>query len=166
MSRFLPLSAALAAGLALLASGGCGFQPLYAGPGYTALPGLAIQSGEDRIDYLVDAALRRHLGDGDSPYRLVLSTALRESPIGISADGVARRYSLTARTRYSLEREGAEPVRGQVSETVQFDAPADPAALIAARSDAESRAARVLAERLAQALAAELQRRERAPDPS
>jgi hypothetical protein len=162
MTRILPLGAALAAGLALLTAGGCGFQPLYAGPGYTALPGLAIQSGEDRIDYLVDAALRRHLGDGDSPYRLALTTTLREAPIGISASGVATRYNLTALTRYSLEREGAAPVRGQVSETVQFDAPGDPAALIAARSDAEARAARVLAERLAQALAAELRRREHA----
>jgi len=166
MSRFLPLSAALAAGLALLTAGGCGFRPLYAGPGYTALPGLAIQSGEDRIDFLIDSALRRHLGDGNSPYRLVLSTRLRERRIGISASGVARRYSLTAQTRYSLEREGAEPVRGRLSEMVQFDAPGDPAALIAARSDAEARAARAVAERLAQALAAELRRRERAPDPS
>lgn len=162
MSRFLPSGAALAAGLALLTAGGCGFQPLYAGPGYAALPGLAIQSGEDRIDYLVDAALRRHLGTGDSPYRLVLSTRLRESPIGISASGVARRYSLVAQTRYSLEREGEQPVTGTVGQTVQFDAPSDPAALIAARSDAEARAAQLVAERLAQALTAELRRRERA----
>lgn len=165
MIRFLPAGAALAAGLALLTAGGCGFQPLYAGPGYTALPGLAIESGEDRIDYLVDAALRRHLGDGESPYRLVLSTRLRERPIGISADGVARRYNLTAQTRYALHREGVEPVAGLVSETVQFDAPPDPAALLSARSDAEARAARVVAERLARTLAAQLSRRERAEAP-
>ncbi|MGY6628549.1 MAG: LPS assembly lipoprotein LptE [Oceanicaulis sp.] len=166
MNRILPLGAALAAGLALMSAGGCGFQPLYAGPGYASLPGLSIESGEDRFDYLVDAALRRHLGDGDSPYRLVLSTRLQERPIGISASGVARRYSLMAQTRYSLERPGAAPVRGLVSETVQFDAPGDPAALIAARSDAETRAARVLAERLAQSMTAELRRRERAPNRS
>lgn len=166
MKRILPMGAALAAGLALMATGGCGFQPLYAGPGYAALPGLSIESGEDRFDYLVDAALRRHLGDGASPYRLVLRSRVRERRIGISASGVARRYSLTAQTRYSLERPGAEPVRGRVSETVQFDAPNDPAALIAARSDAEARAARVLAERLAQAMTAELRRRERAPNRS
>lgn len=159
MIRFLPSGAALAAGLALLTAGGCGFQPLYAGAGYAALPGLAIQSGEDRIDYLVDAALRRHLGDGDSPYRLALATTSQEAPIGISASGVASRYNLTAVTRYSLEREGAAPIRGRISETVQFDAPGDPAALIAARSDAEARAARAIAERLAQTLAVELRRR-------
>ncbi|KAA5803844.1 hypothetical protein F1654_08580 [Alkalicaulis satelles] len=152
--------AALMAGMALFSAAGCGFQPLYAGGGgFDTLPGLAIQSGEDRFDYLVDAALRRHLGQGDSAHRLELTTRVRDRAIGISASGVARRYSLTAQTRYVLHPSGdRSPVRGMVSDTVQFDAPADPAAVIAARSDAEERAARQIAERLAFALAADLRR--------
>ncbi|MCC5996815.1 MAG: hypothetical protein JJU18_10655 [Oceanicaulis sp.] len=159
MPRPARLLAALTAAAALLTTAGCGFQPLYAGAGYQSLPGLAVESGEERIDYLVDAALRRHLGQGDSAYRVELTTNLRESAIGISASGVARRYSLRANTRYVLHPGGGHaPVRGQISETVQFDAPSDPAAVMAARSDAEERAARLIAERLAGALAAELRR--------
>lgn len=143
----------------------CGFQPLYGGPGYTALPGIAITAENDRVGYLVEDALRDHFGEGRSPYSLELQTEYRVSPLGLSAAGRASRFSAEMRVSYLLT--GPEEFRhsGRVAEAVFYDAPSDPYALIAARAAAEERAAERVAEQLALELATALQRTERGLEP-
>ncbi len=137
---------------------GCGFQPLYAGPGFSALPGLTIEAEDGRIGYLVEDALRDTLGSGRSPYHAVLETDFRESAIGLSATGRARRFSGEIRVDYTLTGPDGFEHSGRVSEPVFYDAPSDPYSLIAARSAAEERAADRVAEQLAQEFATVLQR--------
>ena len=163
MRRRFHLLSALTACAALL-SAGCGFQPLYSTGGYGGLPGLAIETGDTRQDYLIEAALDRFLGSGRSAYRLVLDTAANEQRIGVSAAGRANRYGYTLSTAYLLTDGDGEVLEGEVSETVYFDAPRDPYALIAARADAEERAADLIARALSRDIAAALQRAARAEE--
>ena len=144
----------LAAACAPLAA--CGFQPLYAGPGITALSAMEIEAGQSRIDYLLEDAVSGAFGSGtdESPYRLVLNTETDERRLGISAADRASRYGLDLRVRYRLV-EGDEIVaEGLVRETAYFDAPFAPYALIAARRNAEEQAALAAARTLSRRLAA------------
>lgn len=155
-------AAALGLGLAcipLLA--GCGFQPLYGGAGFSALPGIAIEAGDDRVGYLVEDALRDHLGSGRSAYRAELDAAYGERPLGLSAAGRARRFSAVLQVEYTLFGPDGFEHSGLLSEPVFYDAPSDPYALIAARAAAEERAADRIAEQLAQEFAIVLRRAER-----
>lgn len=152
----------VAAGVGAMLVSGCGFQPLYSTTGFAGLPGLEIEAGETRQDYLIEQALDRYLGGGRSPYRLSLRTSSDVQRLGISAAGRASRFSLVVSTRYILSGvPGEGRVTGAVSETVYYDAPTDPYALLAARADAEERAADLIARNLARDIAAALQRRDR-----
>jgi len=158
MAKAGRITGALSGLLVAGALSGCGFQPLYGGAGFQALPGLEIEAPNDRVGYLVEDALRDHLGGGRSPYRVELQTTYRESTIGLSAAGRASRFRADMRVTYLLTGpDGFEHV-GRVSEPVYYDAPTDPYALIAARSAAEERAAERVAERLAREFATALQR--------
>ena len=151
--------AALSLGLActgLLA--GCGFQPLYGGPGFAALPGIAIDGSDDRVGYLVEDALRDYLGAGRSAYRAELETEIGEIPLGLSAAGRARRFATVLQVNYILTGPDGFEQLGEVSEPVYYDAPSDPYALISARTAAEERAAEAVALQLAQEFAIVLQR--------
>ena len=144
---------------------GCGFQPLYAGPSVSVLPGLMIQTSDDRIGYLVEDALRDHLGDGRSAYRADLEAAFITRPLGLSAAGRAGRFNTLLRVDYVLTGPDGFEHSGRVSEQAFYDAPSDPYALIAAQSAAEERAAERVAEQLAQEFAIVLQRVERGFEP-
>lgn len=157
MRRRFHLFHALAACSALLTVG-CGFQPLYGAGGYASLPGLQIETGDSRQDYLLEAALDRFLGTGRSAYRITLRTRANERRLGVSAAGRADRYAYLLSTAYTLSSREGEVASGQVSETVYFDAPGDPYALIAARADAEERAADLLARTLTRDIARSLER--------
>lgn len=151
--------AALSLGLActgLLA--GCGFQPLYGSAGFGALPGLAIEASDDRVGYLIEDALRDHLGGGQSAYRAELETAVGEVPLGLSAAGRARRFATILQVNYILTGPNGFEHIGEVSEPIFYDAPSDPYALITARAAAEERAAEAVAEELAQEFAIVLRR--------
>lgn len=148
----------LAACAALVLTAGCGFQPMYATPGFSALPGLTITTGDTRQDYLIEDALLDFLGSGRSPYRVSLDTTTTESPLGLSAAGRAARFSYVVSSAYRLTGPDNLSIGGVVRETVYFDAPSDPYALIAARGDAEERAAELIARRLTQDISTKLQR--------
>jgi LPS-assembly lipoprotein len=149
---------AFAALLSVGALAGCGFQPLYGGAGYQSLPGLEIEASNDRLGYLVEDALRDYLGSGRSPYRVSLETSFNERPLGISAAGRARRFTAAVTARYVLTGPDGLRLSGNVAETIFYDAPGDPYALIAAKAAAEERAAERLGERLATEFATALQR--------
>lgn len=158
-TQFKRVPMVLLAGLSLLVSA-CGFQPLYGGPNFSALPGLTIEAGPTRQDYLIEDGLRDFLGGGNSPYRLEFQTETREVGLGLSAAGRAARFQYIVQIAYRLSPPEGEPVTGTFMESVYFDAPSDPYGLLAARSDAEERAAGEVVQRLVQELAAELRRAE------
>ena len=157
MKHRFHLFRALAAGSAILAAG-CGFQPLYGAGGSAGLPWLQIEAGDSRQDYLLGAALDRFLGAGRSDYRIALRTSANERRLGVSAAGRASRYAYRLTTAYTLSDREGEVATGRVSETVYFDAPSDPYALIAARANAEERAADLLARTLTRDIARSLER--------
>lgn len=157
--RFPLLGAPLIAGALLIA--GCGFQPLYGSAGFSALPGLEIEAGDSRQDYMIEQALDRFLGTGRSAHRLTFETRTSEQRLGVSAADRASRFGLVVTASYLLTAPDADPITGQVRETVYFDAPQDPYALITARADAEERAADLIARALARELAAALERQSR-----
>lgn len=159
--RPVKASAWIAACAALVLTAGCGFQPLYGSQGFSGLPGLDIQSGDTRQDYLIEDALDDFLGSGRSDYTLALETRTDERSLGLSAAGRASRFSYQVSTAYVLTDRSGEALQGIVTETVFIDAPRDPYALIAARADAEERAADLIARRLAQDISAALERRRR-----
>ncbi len=149
------LTLACAAALSLAA---CGFEPLYAPAAVAPLADMEIEAGEERVDFLLEDALRGEFGASGaaSPYRLVIGTSQRERRIGVSAADRATRYSLYLVVRYQLFERGAEDAvaSGRVEESVYYDAPREPFAITNARRDAEARAAAGAAERLARRLAA------------
>jgi len=149
--------AALITGAALGVSA-CGFTPLYAPSAVAPLQAMEIESGAERIDFLLEDALRGEFGAGaeTSPYRLQLATSRRERRLGVSEADRATRYALDLTVSYTLfHAERAQPVdRGRVSESVYYNAPREPYAITSARRDAEARAAAGAAERLARRLAA------------
>ncbi len=144
---------------------GCGFQPLYGGSGFQALPGLEIDASDDRVGYLVEDALRDYLGGGVSPYRAELETAFRETPLGLSAAGRASRFRSDLQVSYRLTGPDDFEHIGRITEPVFYDAPTDPYALISARAAAEERAAEQAAERLVREFATVLQRAEDGLEP-
>lgn len=164
MHRLLKGLASIAALGALTLSAGCGFQPLYATQAYAGLPGMSIVAGQARQDYLIEDALRDFLGAGTSRYQLVLQTRTDERSLGLSAAGRASRFSYRLTTQYQLTTPDGEVLSGAIRETVFLDAPPDPYALLAARADAEERAAELIARRLASELASGLERQRRMPE--
>jgi LPS-assembly lipoprotein len=93
------------------------------------------------------SSLREQAGAGDSPYRIAVNTRVRERGLGRAGDGRATRFALQVTASYTLTRvDGvdARPIRGSLVERVIFEAPQDPFALLAARSQAEQQAAEVL----------------------
>ena len=139
---------------------GCGFQPMYSGPAYRELPGLEITATDDRLGYLVEDALRDHLGGGQSRYRANLDVRMTEGPLGLSGAGRATRFRASASVRYRLEGPDGFEADGAISELVYYDAPGDPFAQVAARQAAEERAADLVANRLVVEFTSIIQRRE------
>ena len=158
-TQFKRVPMVLLAGLSLLISG-CGFQPLYGGPGFSTLPGLTIEAGPTRQDYLIEDGLRDFLGGGRSPFRLEFQTQTQEVGLGLSAAGRASRFQYIVQIAYRLSPPEGDPIVGTFMDSVYFDAPRDPYGLLAARADAEERAAGEIVQRLVQELATELRRAE------
>lgn len=136
----------------------CGFQPLYSSAPYRDLPGVEVETGPTRLDYLVEDALEEEFGNGRSAYRLVVSTRSSERALGVSAEARARRYRLRLIADYTLFRGADQIVEGQIREPVYFDAPADPYGLMAARLSAEQQGADALARSIARQVALDLRR--------
>lgn len=148
-------------GLAIAGSlAACGFQPMYSGSAYRALPGLEINTPEDRLGYLVEDALRDQMGDGQSDYTADIDIQFSISPLGLSAAGRASRFDGRISVAYRLHDIDGFEASGQFIERVFYDAPNDPFALIAARQTAEERAADLVANQLIVEFTSLIQRHE------
>jgi hypothetical protein len=124
---------------------GCGFQPVYHTPTYQALSGLSVETGPERIDFLVQNAISDFAGPGDSPYTLKVAIEVKEQGAGLSASGVATRMTLEGDAEYTLVG-ASEDISGRVSQSVTYDTENSPYALLAARGQGEKRLAQLLAE--------------------
>jgi len=153
--RMIRAAAVLGGALAL---GACGFTPLYAPGAIAPLAAMEIEAGEERIDFLLEDALRGEFGAAaaPSPYRLQVATSRRERRLGVSQADRATRYALDLTVQYRLfhSTEEEPALAGRVEESVYYNAPREPFAITSARRDAEARAAAGAAERLARRLAA------------
>lgn len=142
--RKVPVSVLTAAACLVLSA--CGFQPLYSGRAIETLDNVTVSvSGDERLSYLTESALLERVGVSQGEAG-TLSITLRtaQQPLGRSTEGQATRVALNIRASYRLS--GANPLSGRVTERVVFETPREPYALIAARTNAERRAAEIVAD--------------------
>ncbi|XBQ17212.1 MAG: hypothetical protein ABL308_04880 [Oceanicaulis sp.] len=139
-----------------LSASGCGFRPLYGGPGFAALAGLDVETGQGRFDYLLADAVRDFAGPGRQSRTLIIETDLQEQPRGLSPTGEATRIVLRAVSRWTLQGGAETGLTGTTATSLGFDTPRDPFAVIAARSAAEERLAALQAEQVLQDVATKL----------
>src|SRR5258708_4141544 len=150
----------LAATLASLALGGCGFTPLYAAPGVVSnLARIDVTAPQGRAGFL----LRQHLDDsfgrshgGPAAYKMQLSLSEARYPRGIRTDNVATRYEYVLTADYTLSTvpSGAVAKKGRVRVELTYDSADQPYASISAQQDAEDRATDEAARRIQLELAA------------
>lgn len=161
--RALRLSLAAAGALALSA---CGFAPMYGSHGIAnGLSDIRIETGQERVDFLLQEALHDRLGSRHAAgnLRLVTETESTSTGLGLGADAIASRFAVQVRVEYRLfdERGDAQPIAsGRVVGEAGYDVNTEVYNTVAAERDAEERAARVAADRLVSQLARAVQNRE------
>jgi LPS-assembly lipoprotein len=141
--------AALASGL-----GGCGFTPLYAAPGVsTGLSSIEVVAPKGRVAFLLSEDLDDALAhDKSAPaaWRLNLTILQTRDPRGLSINDVAQRYDVGLTVKFTLTSVATGKVAqtGQVTTSVSYDEADAPYAGVAARQDAQERAASDAARRI------------------
>ena len=150
-------AASLIASLALCLSA-CGFTPMYgAGSAARGLEDIRIETGDERVDFLLQESLLDAIGSrsGNGRYVLRTETELNVLVLGIGAEAIARRYAIQLNVTYELldNIEGAQTHTGQVSVEAAYDASSAAYASQSARLDAEARAAEQAADRISMQLA-------------
>lgn len=137
---------------ATLALGACGFTPMYgAGGAATGLSDIRVETGEERIDFLLQEALLDAMGSRHAagPYTLRTETDLSSIGLGIGADAIVQRFQIAVTVDYDVvDESGAAIVSGQVTGQASYDLSSSPYASLASEQDAEERAARMAADRL------------------
>lgn len=161
--RALRLSLAAAGTLALSA---CGFAPMYGPHGIAnGLSDIRIETGPERVDFLLEEALHDRLGSrhaaGD--LRLVTETESTSTGLGVGADAIASRFAVQVQVRYQLfdVNDETRPIAsGRVIGEAGYDVNREVYNTVAAERDAEERAAHIAADRLVSQLARAVQNRE------
>ncbi len=131
----------------------CGFTPMYgeASPA-NQLSDILIETGEERVDFYLQEALKDALNarNADGPYILRTQTRRQRVGLGVSTDEEARRYAVRIIVSYELIRdEFSEPVMtGSAEAEAGFNAPDEIFSIEIAERDAELRAAEAVAERI------------------
>lgn len=140
--------------LGALALGGCGFTPVY-GPGGAAegLRGrIAFDAPADRAGFDLVRQLEERLGLPTDPrYRLSASIRRSEQRIAVTSEGVANRFQVTGRADFTLREIDTDRTvtSGSVTNFVSYSATRTAVATRAARTDAEARLMRILADQIA-----------------
>ncbi|MBO6795773.1 LPS assembly lipoprotein LptE [Maricaulis sp.] len=136
----------------------CGFTPMYgAGSAARGLEDVRIETGEERIDFLLQEALLDTMGAraATGPLTLRTQSTTNVLGLGIGAEAIAVRYAVQLRVSYEVVNSGSGNVvfAGQVSTEASYNASNEAYATQAARLDAEERAAGEVAERITMQLA-------------
>jgi LPS-assembly lipoprotein len=110
----------------------CGFSPIYAQnqanqSSFSALSDIAVDTIPGRMGQQLKADLEDRLnpsGTASSPnYRLAVSLAQTESPIGIARDGTVSRYNVYLDANYSLKRieDGTVVKEGKIRQVSSYN---------------------------------------------
>ena len=153
----------------MLAASACGFQPLYRtaelGPDILAeLAAMRIAPRDDRVGQLVRNNLLdlvTPLGEPAAPrYLLTVTISERREGVAIARDASVTRFNLTLAATYELQdlRTRTEAARGAARATASYNVLRSEFANVIAERDAETRAARVIAEEIKGRLSIQLAR--------
>lgn len=162
--------------IAALALSACGFRPLY---GTSSIPEgaesafgairiapVAPTNDSDRIGYLVSDALDRALhtpGHNETPtHQLKVTLADERRGLSIQDDSSTTRYNYRLTAEWTLTPADSEAVlaSGRAETTASYNVVDSQYATLAARKDAEERAAREIAEQIKLRLAVALMRKD------
>ena len=133
---------------------GCGFTPMYGGSGLAGnLSDIRVETGEERVDFLLQEALLDQMGarQADGPLTLRTETRLGADGLGLGADAIVRRFAIRLRVDYTLYRDGEiEPLlSGSTFGEASYDLSSSVYASMVSEQDAQERAARMAADRIA-----------------
>jgi len=147
----------LIASLALCLSA-CGFTPMYgAGSAARGLEDIRIETGDERIEFLLQEALLDAMDarSASGPMTLRAESTISVIGLGIGAEAIAVRYAVQLSVSYTVTNEtnGETVFAGQVSTEASYNASNEAYATQAARLDAEERAAHEVADRISMQLA-------------
>ena len=151
---------ALAALVALVPLGGCGFTPLYAQPDVSGgLTHIQVVAPQGRVGYLLREDLDDALGHdkgGAAQYRLEMVLNQGRQAHGLTANATAQRYELDLTVIYTLidVATGKVATTGQVISNLSYDSTNQPYAGIAARQDTQDRLASDAAQKIEVQIAA------------
>ena len=142
---------------ALLAAGGCGFQPALA-PGGGPLRGeIAVEAPDTVAEYHLVHQLERRLGRPETPrYRLSLVVRQTSDVTGITADELVSRRNVIAEVDYALTEIASGEVvrRGTVENFTGYSATSTTVATQVGAQNAIERLMTLLADRIYYELAA------------
>ena len=137
-----------------LTLGSCGFTPMYGGAGLAGnLSDIRVETGDERVDFLLQEALLDEMGarHAGGPLTLRTETRLGADGLGLGADAIVRRFAIRLRVDYSLYRDGeTDPVlSGSTYGEASYDLSRSVYASMISEQDAQERAARMAADRIA-----------------
>ena len=152
-------------GVALIGLSACGFSPMY-GRGGPALDmqNIQVETGQDRVDFLLQEALNDRLGSrhNDGSYILLTESDVSTMGLGVGADAIAARFAVRLDVEYRLMRAGEdEPViEGDVTSEASYDVSSSVYGSLSSERDAELRAAQLAADRITLQIARALRNRD------
>jgi LPS-assembly lipoprotein len=141
----------------------CGFTPMHAGASGSAIKDISVNLlggedlGDEQAGFFVAQRLRDRIGVTDKPrYRLDITPTAQRSAIGITDRDVASRYDtrLTLSYRLTDMKSGKLLDNGSVKSVTTFGAPTDSYGVVAADISSKQQAAKEVADRLINILAA------------
>lgn len=133
---------------------GCGFVPAYGTGGAMAdLIGQVDVSAPDTVaGFRLADRLRARLGPADTAplFRLDVSLDLSETGVAVTQEGAITRITLVGVARFRLVRvgDGSEVLTGDVDNFTSYSTTDSTVATENARTDAEARLARILADQI------------------
>ena len=151
----------------MLALGGCGLRPIYAGGSSgavaTSLSSIQVAPIPERAGWLVRNALVDRLGGeaGNPAYRLEVELDDNITGFGIRGDSAVTRERRTLRARYRLVDTGTGEVvlDATAGSDAGIDVVSSEYATVAAEQSAQERLAQVIADQMVSRLALFVQRR-------
>ena len=154
---------------AAFALAGCGFQPLYGKT--TAYDGVAADFGAIEIVDIperVGLSVRNHLIDlmpqeGAARYRLIVTLSENREGLALRRDASVTRYNYVLRATFELRDAATDAVvdKGHARAIAAYNVVDSQFATLSAEQDAETRAARELAEQIRLRLGVGFERRTR-----
>lgn len=165
-SRAFARSIAILLGLSgTLALSACGFSPMYGPHGVAnSLSDIRVETGQERVDFLLQEALNDRFGSRHAAgaLRLVTETSSSSIGLGVGADAIATRFAVRVTVDYELFDGSSErPIStGRVIGEAGYDVNREIYNTVAAERDAEERAANIAADRMVAQLARAVQNRD------